>query len=280
VSTRATLPAASDRLALGPLSVSPICVGMVGEPAVVPAAFAAGVNFFFVSADMHWPRYEATRQGLRALLAGGVRRDDIVVAAVSYMTQPEFCTRPFAEVLEELPELERLDVLLAGGAYGDELTGRWPIYERHRDQRRHGALAVGATFHDRAACARQLAAGRVDVAFARYNARHPGAREDLFPAVAEARAPLFTFKSTSGWVPPARLAELGLSEEHWAPTIADHYRFALSDVRVDGLLVGPARVGQVQALLEALAEGPLDEDEQEHLVHLGGLDRGQYELTG
>src|SRR4051812_39900076 len=70
---RTVLPAPGDRLPLGDcgLKVSPFCLGMVGEPATVPAAFDAGVNFFFVTADMHWPLYEMTRRGLADLLARG-----------------------------------------------------------------------------------------------------------------------------------------------------------------------------------------------------------------
>ena len=66
---RAALPRLTDRLALGEsgLRVSPVCLGIVESPEVVPAAFDAGVNFFFVTADLHWPLYERTRRGLELL---------------------------------------------------------------------------------------------------------------------------------------------------------------------------------------------------------------------
>src|SRR6185436_586633 len=82
VSTRAELPKLTDRLPLGGsgLEVSPCSLGLTGDPATVPAAFEAGINFFFLTADMHWPIYEPTRRGLKLLLEGrpGVR-DAIVV---------------------------------------------------------------------------------------------------------------------------------------------------------------------------------------------------------
>src|SRR3954463_12328826 len=121
---RTALPRMTDRLPLGPdgLRVSPFCLGLAGEAATVPAAFDAGVNFFFVSADMHWPLYENTRRGLADLLArGGGVRDEVVVAGVCYPTQPEFCTAPFEELVAAVPGLKTLDVLLAGGVYGWEL---------------------------------------------------------------------------------------------------------------------------------------------------------------
>ena len=108
------MPRLGDRLALGSdgLRVSPFCLGIVGEPATVSAAFDAGVNFFFVTADMHWPLYEHTRRGLADLLARGRGvRDKVVVAGVCYPTQPEFCAMPFEELAAAVPGLKTLDVL-------------------------------------------------------------------------------------------------------------------------------------------------------------------------
>src|SRR5436190_890300 len=62
---RAALPRMTDRLDLGSkgLRVSPFCLGRVKSPDTVLAAFDAGINFFFVTADMHWPGYENLREG-------------------------------------------------------------------------------------------------------------------------------------------------------------------------------------------------------------------------
>src|SRR3954451_19121946 len=117
---RRSLPRLQDRLALGDhgLLVSPFCLGMVGSPETVCAAFDAGINFFFVTADMHWPLYDQARRGLTDLLARGHGiRDQVVVAGVCYPTQPDFCSMPFAELVAAVPGLQTLDVLLAGGAY-------------------------------------------------------------------------------------------------------------------------------------------------------------------
>src|SRR5947207_9929281 len=116
----------ADRLQVGgALRVSPICVGWVGRPAVIGEAYDAGINFFFLTADMHWPLYEASRRGLRNLIRSrkGVR-DDIVVAVASYVTQPEFCTMPFVEVATAIPGLERVDVAVMGGAYAADVLVR------------------------------------------------------------------------------------------------------------------------------------------------------------
>jgi hypothetical protein len=276
---RTTLPALTDRLSLGDrgLRVSPVCVGIVGTPATILAAFDAGINFFFVSADMHWPLYEPMRLGLKELLARGRGiREQVVVAGVSYPAQPDFCVLPFLELINAVPGLESLDVLLAGGAYGDEFPARLGVFAEHRRSQFVGCRAIGASFHDRQAARQAVNEGLVDIALVRYNAAHAGARFDLFPHLAPRPRPLlFNFKSTLGKVPPARFRELGLERDgFWQPEITDHYRFAMSRPELDGLLVAPAIPGHVEALARALEEGPLDQREEQHLMDLAAVAGG------
>ncbi len=279
-SERAALPRLTDRLPLGPegLEVSPFCLGMVGDPAVVPAAFDAGLNFFFVTTDMHWPLYEGTRRGLADLLARGHGvRDRVVVAGVCYPTQPEFCTNPFEELVAAVPGLERLDVLLAGGAYGTEFGRRLPVYAENRRQGFLGNRAMGATFHDREAAVAAVRERQVDIAYIRYNAGHSGARGDVFPHMPERPRPLlFNFKSTFGYLPPARMAELGLpGPEYWHPEVTDHYRFALTRPELDGLLIALRAPREVAALAAALEQGPLTDEEETYLMDVASVVRGE-----
>jgi predicted aldo/keto reductase-like oxidoreductase len=251
---------------------------MVGVPETIGAAFDAGINFFFLTADMHWPWYEASRRGLRQLLARGHGvRDQIVVAAVCYPTQPDFCYGPFEEVLDAVPGLDRLDLLIAGGVYAGEFAGRLPVYQRHRRTRFLGARAIGATFHDRQEAWKAVTEDLVDVAFVRYNPGHAGARRDLFPHLPQTTPTLlFGFKSTFGYVPPGQMAELGLpGDVYWHPHITDHYRFALSRPELDGLLIGPATPTEVATLAAALENGPLDEEEQAYLMDVARVARGE-----
>jgi hypothetical protein len=284
---RDRLPQPSDRLPLGSsgLAVSPICVGTVGDPSTIEAAFEAGINFFFVSADMHWPMYEATRQGLAHLLtrSPGVR-DQIVVAAVSYVAQPEFLWMPFEEVIEGVPGLGRLDVRIAGGAYDHEIDQRLAIFEAHRRDGHAGTRAIGATFHDRAAARRIVGAGGLDIAFARFNPLHPGARDDLFPHVGvrgdDRQSLLFNFKSTLGHLASdADYAALGVDRNYWRPRHTDYYRFALGEPALDGILCALPGPHAVRELVDALAAGALDADSRQYLLDLGALQRGIAQLT-
>jgi hypothetical protein len=275
------LPKLTDRLALGDgLSVSPFCLGMVDEPSTVSAAYEAGINFFFVSADMHWPLYESTRQGLRTLLRDRPSvRDEIVVASVSYTTQPEFCWYPYQELLDEVRELGHLDVTIAGGAYRHELKTRRRIYEAQRQQKYKGVRAVGVTFHDRMGIVDSATRKVFDILFVRYNPDHVGARAEVFARLPKRRKNLlFNFKSTSGFVRPNRIDELGIDTGFWRPEVTDYYRFALTPAAMDGILCALTKPSHVGALVEALDRGPLDEEEEQYLVDLSDLDAGRAEL--
>ncbi|MFT3840563.1 MAG: hypothetical protein QM723_26480 [Myxococcaceae bacterium] len=258
------------RLKLGShLSVSPICLGIVHHPSMVTRAFDAGINFFFLTADMHWPYYEATRQGLADLLKKRPKaRKDLVVAGAAYVTQPEFCSMPFTEIIEHIPGLERLDLLVAGGAYGHNLGGRMPVFHRHRESNFIGCTSIGASFHDREAARWAVSSSAVDIAFVRFNAGHPGAAWDLFPHLARPRnALVYNFNTTHGFVSQDQAKKLA-PKSKWLPGITDHYRFALSQSAIDGLMVALEGDDHLDELIRATDLGPLSLDEQHFLVDL------------
>jgi len=259
---RSTLPGLKDRLTLGAnaLSVSPFCQGMLDDdPAFVLSAYDAGINFFFVSCDLHWPYYDTMRRGLAQLFARGRGiRDRVVVAAVTYIVDPETSIQARKELLDAVPGLDRLDVLVAGMVRETEIGLRLHALERALAEAQYGARAIGATFHERAAAAYALRNDLLDVVWARYNPAHPGAAREIFPhRPARARAKTFAFKTTDGRVPDARWSELGLTENHWQPSFADHYRFALSAKNVDGLLVGLGEAQHLRDLRASLRDGPV-----------------------
>lgn len=272
---RSRLPRFTDRKLLGSsgLRVSPFCLGRVESPNVIAAAYEAGINFFFVSADLHWPRYEHTRRGLSQLFASHpAARDEIVVAAASYPTQLEFCAPSFRELVEVLPGLGSVDVLVAGGAYGNEFLERAQRYHHMRRTRWMGASAIGATFHDRTASLLATNHGLVDIALVRYNAQHTGAESEVFPLLNRGnKTLLYNFKSTMGWISPGQLERLGLKAGGWQPGITDHYRFVLSQPALDGVLLALDDESQLDALVRALEQGPLDSEERDYLVKLTAL---------
>lgn len=129
---------------------------------------------------------------------------------------------------------------------------------------------TGLSSHDRPFIGR-LARGEVEAPVdffqARYNAVHPGAEQDIFEHLPRENRPgLLTFTATCWgkllkrrFMPPG---ELPL-------TPADCYRFVLSHPDVDACLTGPSSAAQVDANLQALAAGPLDEDEMARVRRIG-----------
>jgi hypothetical protein len=252
------------------LEVSPVCLGICGKPQIVPQAFDVGVNFFFLTADLHWPLYDGLRRGLSMLLSrGGGIRDQIVVAAVSYLEQPLFGYLQVNEVVDAVPGLERVDVLLAGAVPdAASFNARFPFLQAARSTGRYGSRAIGASFHDRQTALACLNLNCLDLEFIRYNAGHPGARREIFPYVRRDRlARVYNFTSTMSFVTREHLSQQGMTLP-WIPKITDYYRFALSNGCVDGLLCAPREMHHIPELTAALDEGPLTPDEQEYMVQL------------
>jgi len=263
------------------LKISPICLGMVSAEDAVCAAFDAGVNFFFLTADLHWPLYEASRRGLEKLLArdASVRRQ-VVVGITSYTTHPGMSFAAMGEVLDAVPGLGTIDVAIIGGAYGPDFLRRLHESQALRREGCFGVKAIGATFHDRQAALLATNHGLVDISFVRYNPSHPGARRDLFPQLhPERRTPLYSFTSTWNYVSPARCTELTLADDYWRPRFTDYHRFALTRPEIDGLLCAPGTPEEVRELAWALEEGPLDRQEEQYLIDLAALHEGRASLV-
>ena len=270
------LPKATDRLPLGRsgLRVSPLCLGMTVSPDTVIEAYEQGINFFFVTADLHWPLYDGLRKGLKKLLEGNrARRDEVVVAVVSYLDNPLFGALQFHEVIAELPGLDRVDVLVAGAVASESsFYSRLDSMAAARRNRHNGARAIGASFHQRTLALAGDYYDLLDVSFIRYNAAHPGARRDLFPFVRPARTcPVFNFKSVMARVTDEQFAALGLPAGYWLPAAEDYYRFVLTRSEIDGVLCSPQSPQEVKGMVRALERGGISAAEEEYMIWLSGL---------
>jgi hypothetical protein len=270
---RFRLPLPDDRLPLGNsgLSVSPLCLGLVPLPEIVTAAFDFGVNFFFLTADLHWPLYEGLRRGLEQLLARRPSvREDIVVGVVSYLDQPLFQHLQFNEVLDSVAGLDHVDVVIAGAVPGPaSFTARFEALHAARAVGRWGLAATGASFHDRKTAIPCINNDLIDVGFIRYNASHPGARHDLLPYLHGQHASLiFNFTSMLGRVFPQQFSQIGLDNRFWFPKATDYYRFVLASSQIDGLLCAPRTLSELYELRDALAKPPLTAEEVEYIIWL------------
>ncbi len=260
-------------VSIGPLQVSPLCLGLVSDPDTVIAAWDAGINFFFVTTDMHWPLYEGLREGLRRLaIARPQALDEAVIAGCTYVAQREFLHAPFTELLDAIKPYRKIDLAIAGGSYAADLDPRVAQLKANIAAGVCGATAVGASVHDRPAGVEAVNRDKVDVLFVRYNPGHPGARFDFFPKLKPGRrTKIFNFKSTYSYRPPETYLKLGLDPETWLPPRTDYYRFVLGQRDVDGILCALRDPSEVESLVDALAAGPLPVEEEGHLLMLAGM---------
>lgn len=280
---RNQLPRPRERRRLGDsrLFVSPVCIGISGSPDTVEAAYEAGVNFFFLTADLHWPLYDATRRGLANILASGrANRDDIVVAVCSYLDQPLFSALQFHEVIDSIPGLKRVDVAIAGGvAHPPSYYARLPSLQAGKMFAHRGLSAMGASFHDRQCALAVHNSNQLDIVYIRCNTAHPGARADLFPYLRRDRIGLtYNFKSLMYRVTQKELTRAGLHGIE-PPPAGDYYRFVLSSPELDGILCAPHSPGEVEDLVMALEKPPLSVQEEEYLLWLSNAVYGRQSKT-
>ena len=273
INLRRTLPKPTDRLPLGRsgLTVSPFCLGLTASPDTVIAAYEAGVNFFFITGDLHWPLYDGVRKGLAKLLDGNpARRSELVVGVVSYLDDPLFSALQFQEVIDEVPGLGHVDLMIAGAVSSDQsFYSRVASMDRARASRHCGAVAIGATFHQRRLALAADHYGLLDIGYIRFNCAHPGARAEVFPYIRPNRTSLvFNFKSAMSRVPEEMFATLGIPANYWRPDACDHYRFVLSHPEIDGILCSPLYPAEMKGIVEAMDKGPLSVEEEEYMIWL------------
>ena len=89
---------------------------------------------------------------------------------------------------------------------------------------------------------------------------------------------LYNFKSTDGHQTDAALVALGLTPNDWRPHVTDQYRFVLRHPQFDGILCALGGPAQVRELAEAMARGPLDDEEVDYLKDVADLVSGRAEL--
>jgi aryl-alcohol dehydrogenase-like predicted oxidoreductase len=106
-----------------------------------------------------------------------------------------------------------------------------------------------------------------DAYMLRYNAAHIGAEKDVFPNIPQDNAPgLIAFTATR-WGQLLQAKRMPPGEEPL--TAAECYRFALSNPYIDVCMTGPRTAGEMAEGLQALAAGPLSDEEMARVRKIG-----------
>lgn len=127
--------------------------------------------------------------------------------------------------------------------------------------------AIGTSIHDRQRAGDLARDSAIDLFMLRYNAKHPGCEQDVFPHLS-ARKPAVVAYTATAWrqlVRPLRGVEMpppppGLcAGPPLTPALC--YRFCLTNPNVHVVLTGPENRAQLEQNLAVVEQGPLAEDE-------------------
>lgn len=138
-------------------------------------------------------------------------------------------------------------------------------------------LAIGTSIHDRVRAGKLVRDSAIDLFMLRYNAKHPGAEQDVFPHLSERRPAVVAYTATSwrqllrpiknGAMPPWPGAETDSTPPPLTPGLC--YRFCLSNANVHLVLTGPKNREQLKENLAALNDGPLSTEELQWIRDYG-----------
>lgn len=208
-------------------------------------AYDRGARFFFWGAL----RRPSFARGVRRL--SGSKRAELTLGLQSYARMPALVGRGVESGLRGLG-VDHADLLVLAWWTDVPLA---PIVEAALGLKERGVVRhVMVSSHRRPTLARLGQDPRIDGLMVRYNAAHPGAETELFPhltcAPGRARRPSILAFNATRWaslIGPARAS--------------DCYRFALSHPSVDACLCGPSNRAELTEALDAVEQGPLDEEE-------------------
>jgi aryl-alcohol dehydrogenase-like predicted oxidoreductase len=161
-----------------------------------------------------------------------------------------------------------LDVFHIFWVGAGRLSGRTiDALQRAKQQGRIRHIAIST--HARPYAAELVRRGVLDVLMMRYNAAHRGAEQEIFPSLAVSRPGIVSYTAT-------RWGRLLKRPKQWperdrVPSAGDCYRFVLSNPHVDLCLTAPRNARQLEANLEAVRRGPLDEEEMGFMRRFGDL---------
>ncbi|PLX84106.1 MAG: aldo/keto reductase [Desulfuromonas sp.] len=145
--------------------------------------------------------------------------------------------------------------------------------------------AIGTSIHDRRRAGRLALDSEIDLFMIRYNAKHPGAEEDIFPHLAK-RNPAVVSYTALAWQQLTRPLQ-GVDMPPWpgaeplaVPPLTPQlcYRFVLTNPHVHLVLTGPGNREQLKQNFATLQQGPLSPAESDWVRDYGRLVKARKKL--
>jgi aryl-alcohol dehydrogenase-like predicted oxidoreductase len=133
------------------------------------------------------------------------------------------------------------------------------------------ARVIGTSIHDRVRAGKLARDSILDAFMIRYNAKHPGAEQDIFPHLEQRDPSVIAYTATS-WrqlIKPIKSIEMpawpgAVSGDGTPPPLTGQlcYRFCLNSPHVNVVLTGPKTRDQLDQNLAALEAGPFSSEEE------------------
>jgi aryl-alcohol dehydrogenase-like predicted oxidoreductase len=146
-------------------------------------------------------------------------------------------------------------------------------------------LAIGTSIHDRERAGRLVLDSEIDLFMIRYNAKHPGAEQDIFPHLSKRNPAVVSYTALAwgqlirplkGIVMPPWPGGESFNRPPLSPELC--YRFVLTNPNVHVVLTGPQNREQLIRNLAAMKQGPLKPDELNWIRQYGKLIKARKRL--
>ncbi|HEY3447114.1 MAG TPA: aldo/keto reductase [Myxococcales bacterium] len=248
-------------LSVGPLAVSG---GYGADAPTLRKAFERGVNYWYHGSL----RKPGMTQAIREIVQAG-QREKLVLVLQSYSRSAMLLEYTFAKGLKQLGT-EYADVLLLGWHNG---TPSARILDRATKLKERGLVRhLAISGHHRPSFVEFAKDPRLGILHIRYNAAHPGAEKDVFPAMPKENRPGIVAYTATSW---GKLFDPGkMPRGEAVPRGRDAYRFVLSNPDFNVCMTGPKDAAQMDEALAALDDGPLSAEEMARMRKIGAQVHG------
>lgn len=248
-------------------------------PVVEKAVFRMGVagNYGIGSADIVWAAeqganywlwgasFKKVTEGVKAVIRQD--RDKHVVAMLGWGFFGWQIRQSVENALRKL-NTDYLDVFKLGWL-GRTSAYREGVVDALIKLKQEGKIkAIGISIHDRQRAGRLVQDSEIDLFMIRYNAKHPGAEQDIFPHLGK-RNPAVVSYTALAWQQLTRPLK-GVKMPPWpgaetleVPPLTPElcYRFALTNPHIHVVLTGPRNREQLKQNFAAIRRGPLTPQE-------------------
>ncbi len=265
-------------------------------PIVNKQVFRMGIagNYGLSSADIEWAAeqganywvwgrsYSKTTDGIKRIIQADREKHIIALLGWGY-----FGLQIRASVENNLRKLKTdyLDVFKLGWLGRTSLYNASTIKELVQLKKEGKIKAIGTSIHNRKRAGKLAQDSEIDLFMIRYNAKHTGAEEDIFPYLKKRNPALISYTALA-WKQLIRPLQ-GISIEKWPGTSTTPvppltpelcYRFVLTNLDVHVVLTGPQNREQLQNNFNALKQGPLNADEMDWIRAYGRIVKSKKKL--